>query len=93
MRAVAIRDLEAHLSAYVGLAGAGEVVLVTDGDRVVAELVAPGTHRGRTDALWADLIGQGLARPPRVADGSPPPYVGGATSAALEEALDADRGR
>jgi antitoxin (DNA-binding transcriptional repressor) of toxin-antitoxin stability system len=91
VRAVGIRELKDHLSEYVRLASAGEVVLVTDRDRVVAELVQPGARRHRGDALWADLVGQGLLRPPLVADGSPPPYLGGATSDQLAAELDADR--
>lgn len=38
MRSVGIKQLKARLSEYVRLAGSGEVVLVTDRDRVVAEL-------------------------------------------------------
>jgi len=38
MRSVGIKQLKARLSEYVRLAGGGEVVLVTDRDRVVAEL-------------------------------------------------------
>lgn len=91
MRAVGIRELKDHLSEYVRLASAGEVVLVTDRDRVVAELVRPGAHRARSDALWADLVEQGLVRPPLVADGSPPPWLGGATAAQLAAELDTDR--
>lgn len=38
MKAIGIRDLKAHLSEYVRLAKAGETVLVTERDEVVAEL-------------------------------------------------------
>ena len=41
MRAVGIRELKAHLSRFVREVVAGEVVLVTDHGRVVAELRPP----------------------------------------------------
>jgi antitoxin (DNA-binding transcriptional repressor) of toxin-antitoxin stability system len=41
MRAVGLKVLKNKLSEYVRLAGNGERVLVTDRDRVVAELIAP----------------------------------------------------
>lgn len=92
MRAVGIRELKDRLSEYVRIAAGGEVVLVTDRDRVVAELVAPGASRAKADLLWADLIAEGTLRPPLVADGEPPPYLGGASSAELARELEEDRG-
>lgn len=91
MRAVGIRELKDRLSEYVRIAASGEVVLVTDRDRVVAELVAPGASRSKADFMWADLIAEGTLRPPLVADGEPPPYLGGATSDQLAAELDFDR--
>lgn len=44
---VGIRELKNHLSKYVRQAEAGEVVLVTDRGRVVAELTPPGTSSRR----------------------------------------------
>jgi antitoxin (DNA-binding transcriptional repressor) of toxin-antitoxin stability system len=41
MRAVGVRELKAHLSRYLREVRAGEVILVTDRNRVVAELRAP----------------------------------------------------
>ncbi len=91
MRAVGIRELKDHLSEYVRIANSGEVVLVTDRDRVVAELVQPGGRQDRGDALWASLVADGLVRPALVCDRSPPPYVGGASAEDLRAELDADR--
>ncbi len=91
MRAVGIRELKDRLSEYVRLAAGGEVVLVTDRDRVVAELAPPGATRSKTERLWADLVAEGVLRPPLVRDGSPPPYLGGATRAQLRAELDEDR--
>jgi prevent-host-death family protein len=48
MVTVGIRELKAHLSAYVRRARAGEVVLVSDRGEVVAQL-APVGPDGRTD--------------------------------------------
>lgn len=42
MKAVGVRELKAHLSRYLREVETGEVVLVTDRGRVVAELRAPG---------------------------------------------------
>lgn len=42
LRTTGIRELKDHLSEYVRLAASGEVVLVTDRGRVVAELRSPG---------------------------------------------------
>lgn len=42
MKAVGIRELKTHLSRYIREVQAGEVILVTDRGRVVAELRVPG---------------------------------------------------
>ncbi len=42
MKAIGVRELKAHLSRYLREVQAGEVILVTDRGRVVAELRAPG---------------------------------------------------
>lgn len=41
MKAVGIKQLKAHLSSYIRLAKAGETVLVTEREEVVAELRPP----------------------------------------------------
>jgi len=51
MRAIGVRDLKAHFSRYLRDVTAGEVLLVTDRGRVVAELRAPG----ETDWQESDL--------------------------------------
>lgn len=68
MRAVGIRVLKNRLSEYVRLASGGEVVLVTDRDRVVAELRPPWPDRSTSapDALLADAVRRGWLRPPRL---------------------------
>jgi antitoxin (DNA-binding transcriptional repressor) of toxin-antitoxin stability system len=46
VRAVGLKVLKNKLSEYVRLAQGGETILVTDRDRVVAELVPPRGGRG-----------------------------------------------
>ena len=47
MRAVGLRVLKNRLSEYVRLAASGETILVTDRERVVAEIVPPSEERAR----------------------------------------------
>ena len=58
MRAVGIKALKNKLSEYVRLAAAGEFVLVTDRERIVAELRAPSAGRAEMapDALLAAAV-------------------------------------
>jgi antitoxin (DNA-binding transcriptional repressor) of toxin-antitoxin stability system len=75
MRSVGLKALKNRLSEYVRLAAGGETVLVTDRDRVVAELVPPRADRGvrLTDALLAEAMRKGwIAAPLMVAEGAPP---------------------
>lgn len=48
MKAVAVKELKNRLSAYLREVRAGEVVLVTDRGRVVAELRRPGLEMPET---------------------------------------------
>jgi antitoxin (DNA-binding transcriptional repressor) of toxin-antitoxin stability system len=59
----------------VRLAASGETVLVTDRDRVVAELVAPrpGRADGLPDALLADAVRQGWLTPAAAPNADLPP--------------------
>lgn len=75
MRAVGLKVLKNRLSEYVRLAAGGEEILVTDRDRVVAELVPPRPGRSEmlTDALLAEAMRKGwLTAPTLVAEGPPP---------------------
>lgn len=75
VRAVGIKVLKNRLSEYVRLAASGEVVLVTDRDRVVAELVPPRPGRAEllADATLAEAVRRGwLSGPLVVAEGPPP---------------------
>lgn len=75
MRSVGLKVLNSKLSEYVRLAAAGETVLVTDHDRVVAEIVPPRAERSPilADALLADMVRKGLLTPPAVPGTGPPP--------------------
>jgi antitoxin (DNA-binding transcriptional repressor) of toxin-antitoxin stability system len=66
MRAVGLKLLKNKLSEYVRLVAGGETVLITDRDRVVAELVPPALGRnGRvSDAALAEAVRQGWLTPP-----------------------------
>ena len=77
VRAVGLKVLKNKLSEYVRLAAGGETVLVTDRDRVVAELAPPREGRALelADALLADAIRKGwLTAPMMVAEDPPPRY-------------------
>jgi antitoxin (DNA-binding transcriptional repressor) of toxin-antitoxin stability system len=65
MRAVGLKILKNKLSEYVRLAQGGETILVTDRDRVVAELVPPRAGRSPAvaDAVLAELVRQGWVTP------------------------------
>ena len=64
MRAVGLKVLKNKLAEYVRLVQAGETILVTDREVVVAEIVPP---RGRgpavADALLAELMRKGWLTP------------------------------
>ena len=94
MHAVGLKVLKNKLSEYVRLASSGETVLVTDRDRVVAELVPPREGRSPllSDALLGEMVRRGLIMPPLVVDGSPPPQLPVAPAEELLAELARDRG-
>ena len=75
MRSVGLKVLNNKLSEYVRLAAGGETVLVTNRDRVVAEIVPPRAERNPilADATLADMVRQGLLTPPAAPGTGPPP--------------------
>lgn len=93
MRSVGLKVLKNRLSEYVRLAQRGETVLVTDRDRVVAEL-GPPTGRGPlvSDAYLAQAVREGWLSPPLVVRESPPPRLPIAPLAQLLDELNNDRG-
>ncbi len=93
MRAVGLKILKNKLSEYVRLAREGETVLVTDRDRVVAELGPPRPdHTGTVgNALLAEARRKGWVVPPAVPGVTPPPRSPVAPLADLLVELDTDR--
>ena len=93
MRAVGLKTLKNKLSEYVRLVAGGETVLVTDRDRVVAEIVPPRTGRSPflSDAMLADAVRQGWITPPAFADESAPPRKPVMRFRDLMKELDHDR--
>ena len=71
MRCVGLKILKNKLIEYVRIAAAGETVLVTDRDTVVAEIVPPSPGRSPmlADAWPAEAVRKGWSRhqplPPR----------------------------
>jgi antitoxin (DNA-binding transcriptional repressor) of toxin-antitoxin stability system len=74
MRAVALKDLEERAGDYVHLAERGETVLVTDQDRVLAELVPPRRHLVPVEprSPLADAVEKGWIQPAVSTAGIPP---------------------
>lgn len=93
MRAVGLKILKNKLSEYVRLAAEGETVLVTDRDRVVAELGPPraGRSPALADAHLAEAVREGLLSPPLLSTESPPPRQPVAPLATLLSELNTDR--
>jgi antitoxin (DNA-binding transcriptional repressor) of toxin-antitoxin stability system len=94
MRAVGLKVLKNKLSEYVRLAAGGETVLVTDRDRVVAELTPPSPGRSplADDAQLAEAVRNGLLTPPLIGPEAPlPPRKPVASLDTLLGELAADR--
>jgi antitoxin (DNA-binding transcriptional repressor) of toxin-antitoxin stability system len=93
MRAVGLKVLKNKLSEYVRLAANGETVLVTDRDRVVAELTPPRSGRAERleDAALAEAVRQGWITPPAHRTPGPPPSLPVAPLETLLRDLDHSR--
>ena len=93
MRAVGLKVLKNKLSEYVRLAAGGETILVTDRDRVVAELVPPRGGRSSllADAVLAELVRKGWVTPAARPLTGPPPHAPVAPFEELMRELDEDR--
>lgn len=93
MHAVGLKALKNQLSEYVRLAASGETVLVTDRDRVVAELVPPRAERSPmlADVLLADAVRRGWIRPPVLLSSDLPELMPVAPWSQIARELDEDR--
>jgi antitoxin (DNA-binding transcriptional repressor) of toxin-antitoxin stability system len=93
MRTVGVKTLKDKLSEYLRLAGAGETILITDRDRVVAELVPPRSTRADhlPDALLAEAVRRGIVTPAPLAPGPPPEAPGVAPLGRILAELERDR--
>jgi antitoxin (DNA-binding transcriptional repressor) of toxin-antitoxin stability system len=93
MRAVGVKELKNRLSEYIRIAAGGERVLVTDRDRVVAELIAPqpGTPETVSDAVLADAVRSGWLRPSVLPTGTVPPRQPVTSLSNLLAELEQDR--
>jgi antitoxin (DNA-binding transcriptional repressor) of toxin-antitoxin stability system len=81
MRSVGVKVLKNRLSEYVRLAAGGETVLITDRNRVVAEIVPP--QAGRSPLLADRILARsragrhaGQLRRPAACRGARPSYSG-----------------
>ena len=93
MRSVGLKLLKNKLSEYVRIAAGGETVLITDRDRVVAELVPPraGRSPALADGVLAEAVRRGWVTPPLGGAEGPPPSIAAAPLAELVAELRADR--
>ena len=95
MRSVGIEELDNRLDEYIFLAASGETFLVTDGDRVVAEIGPPKPTRSPilADALLANAVRKGWLTPPALPSvGEAPPSEPVAPLQDLLAQLDEERG-
>ncbi len=93
MRVVGIKALKNELSEHLRAVSSGETVLVTDRNRVVAELVppSPGRSVSPADALLADAVRKGWVTPPPLAASGVPPRRPVATFGDVMRELAQDR--
>ena len=93
MRSVGLKVLKNKLSEYVRMASNGETVLVTDRDRVVAEIGPPRNSSGplMDDPWFAEMVRKGFITPAKNPMGGPPPRKPVTTFDQLMRQLDEDR--
>jgi antitoxin (DNA-binding transcriptional repressor) of toxin-antitoxin stability system len=93
VRAVGLKILKNKLSEYVRLVAAGETVLITDRDRVVAEMVPPAEARSPfvADAMLAEAVRRGWITPPTLPKAELPPRQPVMTFEEAMRGLEQDR--
>jgi prevent-host-death family protein len=92
MHTVGLKILKNKLSEYVRLAAAGETVIITDRNRVVAEIVPPRPRTGH-ESFVERGVREGWLTPATDRSGRPPPRkpVKGLTLEQLMSELEQDR--
>jgi antitoxin (DNA-binding transcriptional repressor) of toxin-antitoxin stability system len=77
MRRIGIKALKNELSKHIHAVTAGETILVTDRDRVVAELRPPPPAEEGDEAArnWARMIREGIVTPAKRRFEAPPPRL------------------
>jgi antitoxin (DNA-binding transcriptional repressor) of toxin-antitoxin stability system len=75
MHAVDLKVLKRRLGKYLRLVAAGECIVVTQDNHVIAEIVPPRPERRSlpADPMIAELVREGLITPAVFPPGSPPP--------------------
>ncbi len=92
MRTVGLKVLKNKLSEYIRLVNSGEIVLVTDRDKVVAELRPPqGRGPFVSDVVLAEAMRRGWLSAPMVVREGPPVGSPVASLAEILGQLDDDR--
>jgi antitoxin (DNA-binding transcriptional repressor) of toxin-antitoxin stability system len=93
VRAVDLEILKQRLSEYVRIATSGETILVTDRERVVAELVPPREGRSvvADDARLAEAVRRGWLSPALGSAGGPGPRRPVTTLEGLLAEMEGDR--
>lgn len=94
MRCIGVKTLKNKLGEYLRLVAAGESILVTDRDRVIAELIPPREGRALlgSDALLSDAVRKGWITPAVLASHVPPPRLPVDQIQNVLKELEADRG-
>jgi prevent-host-death family protein len=88
MRTVGLKTLKNKLSEYVRLAASGETIVITDRNRIVAEIVPP---RRDANAFFERGVREGWLSPPTNPTGELPPRHPVVPFEELMEELDHDR--
>jgi len=93
MRCIGVKTLKNKLSEYLRLVAAGETLLVTDRDRVIAELIPPREGRSPlgSETVLAEAIRKGWITPAALPPGTPPPRMPVAKASKILGDLEADR--
>ncbi|MBN1443342.1 MAG: type II toxin-antitoxin system Phd/YefM family antitoxin [Planctomycetes bacterium] len=93
MKSVGVETLKSQLSEYLRLIAAGESLLVTDGGRVVAELIPPRQAGSALapDSALAGAVRKGWVTPAAASTPSPPPRLPVDRMANILEELNVDR--